>query len=73
MLNTKEDILKNTGNQTADGPLSFFPYYGSKWGPTNVWIFKISFLFNIRKKLIQVWNDMAVSKRQFSFLGELFL
>ncbi len=36
--------------------------------------FKISsYMFNIRNKLIQVWNEMRVSKWwQFSFLGEPF-
>ncbi len=29
------------------------------------------FVFNIRKKCIQVWNDMRVSK--WKYLGELFL
>ncbi len=35
MLNIKEDIFKNAGNQTIDGPhwLKYlFPYYGSQWG-----------------------------------------
>ncbi len=32
---------------------------------------KIIFMFNIRKKLTQVWNDMRVRRRrQISFLGE---
>ncbi len=37
-------------------------YYGSLWGPSTVLLpvfFKISsFVVNIRKKLVQVWNDM---------------
>ncbi len=56
MLNTKEDILKNAGNQTIDGPIDFYsisfstmevsgdqqPFGCSKF-------FKISsFVFNIR-------------------------
>ncbi len=63
MLNIKEDILKNAGNQTVDGPIDLvFLSLGSQWG-TTVWFFKISpFVFNIRNKCIQVWNDMRVSK-----------
>ncbi len=67
MLNIKEDILMNAGIQTVDGPhwlpLYFFPNYRSQWGLTTL-IFQNSFVFNIRKKLIQVWNDMKVSKWQ---------
>ncbi len=68
MLNIKKYILKNVGNQTVDGP-HWRPYsfptievnrdqqlIGSSE------FFKISsFVFNIRKKLTQVWNDMRVS------------
>ncbi len=47
-------------------------------GPTTVWsstFFKISsFVFNRRKKLTQIWNDMSMSKCQhFLFLGKLSL
>ncbi len=37
MLNIKEDILKNAGNQTVDGPIDLYSiYFGSQWGPTTV-------------------------------------
>ncbi len=45
----------------------FSPYYGSQWLPSIVWLptfFKIhvySFLFNRRKKLIPVWNNLSMS------------
>jgi len=58
LLNTKEDILKNVGNQTVNGPHWGKKYYGSQWGPLTVWLptfFKIlSFVFSKRKKFIQV-------------------
>jgi len=36
LLNTKEDILKNMGNQQLLDPIDFlsiFLFYGSQWGP----------------------------------------
>jgi len=38
LLNTKEDILKNMGNQQLLDPIDFLSiflssYYGSQWGP----------------------------------------
>ncbi len=35
VLNTKEDILKNVGNQTVAGPqwLPYIFFYQSQWGP----------------------------------------
>jgi len=58
-LNTKEDILKNAGNQL------FFLPYGSQRGQSTVWLpmfIKISsFLFSKRKKFIQVWINLRVS------------
>ncbi len=64
VLNKKEDILKNVGNQTVAGPIVFnskkkkkSKYYGSQRGPATVWLptfFKITFMFNRRKKVIQV-------------------
>jgi len=49
LLNTKEDILKNVGNQTVNCLVLTF--------------FKISsFLFNRRMKIIQCWNNMRASK-----------
>jgi len=37
LLNTKEDILKNVGNQTVEGTHSiFFPDNGSQWVPSTV-------------------------------------
>ncbi len=54
MLNTKEDILKNVGNQTVAGSHSLEKYYGGQWLPAIVWLptfSKISsFVFNRRKK-----------------------
>jgi len=35
LLNTKEYILKNVGNQTVDGHHGIFPYYVSQWGQSN--------------------------------------
>ncbi len=65
MLNTKEGNLKNAGNQMVM-VTDFYSLFGgqkSQWGPTTVWFFKISsFVFNIRNKLIHVWNDMSVNK-----------
>ncbi len=42
LLNTKEDILKNVGNQTVaiDFHNIFFPYYGNQWLPSTVWLGK---------------------------------
>jgi len=64
LLNTKEDILKNVGNQTVDGPLTK-KYCGSQWGPLTAWFptfFKISsFVFSRRKTLVQVWNNLRMS------------
>ncbi len=56
VLKTKEDILKNVGNQTVAGPQwLFFSYYQSQWGPATVWLptfFKISyFVFSTRIKI----------------------
>jgi len=47
---------------------SFFLSPGVYWGPTTVWLpaFKkkiSSFVFSTRKKLIQVWNNIRVSKK----------
>ncbi len=60
MLNTKEDALKNVGNQTVDGShcVSMEKQYGSQWLPATALLptfFKASSsVFNTRKKLIQV-------------------
>jgi len=68
LVNTKEDILKNDLNfVTIDfHRIFFFFYYGSQWCQTTVWFqsfFKIaSFVFSRRKKLIQVCNNLSVSK-----------
>jgi len=55
--------ILNVGNLTTQHPLTSIvrkKYY--QWGPATGWLptfFKIfSFLFNWRKKLIQVWNNM---------------
>jgi len=68
LLNTKEDILENDWNfGTIDFHSVFFFFYGRQWCQTTVWFqsfFKISsFVFNRRKKLIQViCNKLRVSK-----------
>ncbi len=66
MLNTKEDILKDFEEPNSCWSPLTEKCNGSQWGPSTFWLpafFKISsFIFNIRKKLIQVWNDMRVSK-----------
>jgi len=62
LLNTNEDIMKNVGNETVDGPHSRKKkYYGIQWLPSKsltFWLptfFKISsFVFNRGKKLIKV-------------------
>ncbi len=62
MLNTKEDILKNAGNQTVDGLVDFqsisfltMEVIGDQQLFGYSKFFKISyFVFNIRKKRIQV-------------------
>jgi len=65
LLNTKEDILTNDWNFDTIDFHSFFFYYGSQC-QTTVWFlsfFKISsFVFSRRKKLIQVCNNLRVSK-----------
>jgi len=42
-LNTKEDILKNVGNQTVDRTPFFFPYYVIQWGPSTVVVFRVNY------------------------------
>ncbi len=74
----KEDILKNAGNQTTDGPIDFYSIYfptmevnGDQQMFVSSKFFKIScFVFNIRKKLIQLWNDTRVSKVRFVLMVE---
>jgi len=66
LMNTKEDILKNVSNQTVAGPHRL-PYYEGKilWKSmgsikcpvTNI-LQIYSFVFNRRKKCIQVWNNL---------------
>ncbi len=62
-------ILKNVENQTVAGSVTyivFFSFYQSQCGPATVWLhtfFKIPyFVFSTRKKWIQVWDNMRVSK-----------
>jgi len=69
LLNTKEDILKNMGNQTVDGSCIEWgknKYYECQWGLSTLWLptfFKLSsFVFNRRKKFIRFWNNLKVSK-----------
>ncbi len=46
-------------------------YYGIQWGPRTVWLhtfFTICFfVFSRRKKFIQVWNSLTVSKLWWNF------
>ncbi len=64
------DILKKVENHTVSGPQwltqYFFSFYQSQCGPATVWLptfFKIPyFVFSTRKKWIQVWDNMWVSK-----------
>jgi len=64
----KKVFLKNVGNDIGliDIDQRGKKYYGSQWVWSTVWLptfFKISsFVFNRRKKLIQVWNNSRVSK-----------
>ncbi len=60
----------------------FSPYYGSQWLPAIVWLptfFKISsFVFNKRKKVIHVWNNLSLNVCQnnsliFCILVAIFL
>ncbi len=63
LLNTKGDISRNVGNQTVSGPC-WLPYYfcPHHWSQQHTFC-KISyFMFNRRKKIIQVWNNLRVSK-----------
>ncbi len=62
--NTKEDILKNVGNQSSSGALTciiFFSYYGKSMVPQN--------------SLVTNWQTTNTEGEQmmteFSFLGEL--
>jgi len=55
-------------------------YYGNQWLPSTFWLhifFKIaSVVFNRRKKLIQVCNNMRMSTNmmaKFAYLSELYL
>ncbi len=66
LLNTiYNDILKKVGNQLPVAT-DFHSFFQSQWLPATVWLptfFKISsFEFNRRKKLIQVRNNLRVSK-----------
>jgi len=55
-------------------PIDFHIMEGKKWGTSTVWLstfFKISsFVFSRRKKFMQVWNNLRVSKcwQNFHFL-----
>jgi len=49
LLNTKDDVLKNVDNQTADVAYSVKSYYGSQWSilwTSTVWV-EITILQNI--------------------------
>ncbi len=69
MLNIKEDILKNAGNQTVDGPIDLYSIYfptmevsGDQQLFSSSKFFKIYYFVFNRERFIQVWNDMMVSK-----------
>ncbi len=71
LLNTKDDILKNVGNQTVDDShcvfFVFFTYYGSKY-QKKVWLptfFKISCIQ--QKKETQ--TDLEQLEGEETFLG----
>ncbi len=74
VLNTEKYILKNPCNQTVTVAIDFCIM---EWLPLTVWLltfFKIMyFVFNRRKKFIQVWKQLEGKKMitQCSFLGEL--
>ncbi len=59
---TKEDILKNAGDQIVSGPIDFYslfcPYYRSQWDSN----LKHPSVFHI-----QVWTNMRVSKWRPNF------
>jgi len=65
LLNTKEDILKTVGNQTAVDFHICPLYYRSQWGSLTVMLaifFKISsFVFSRRNQFIQVWNNLRLN------------
>ncbi len=65
VLNTKEDIWKNIGNQTVAGS-HWLPCFfcRSQWLPSTVGILRN--IFFRWKKLIEVWNNMRM--RIFSFV-----
>jgi len=68
LLNTKEDILKNVGNQTVDHfPLTSIVWGKILWnsmGTINCLVTDILqnflFVFSRRKKFIQFWNKLRV-------------
>jgi len=69
-LNTKEDILKNVGNQIFDGtPLTSIVFVfhtmevnGAHQLFSNPYSSKYLILCLTEKKFIKVWNDLRVSK-----------
>jgi len=74
LLNTKEDILKNSWwTPLASIVLKKYIYCGRQWGPSTVWLqtfFKISsFVFNRRKKN----RFTGLEQLEYNFLGELSL
>jgi len=64
LLDTKEDILLND----ILAPLTSIvrEKYGSQWCPTTIWLSKylkkLSFVFSSKKKGMQVWNKLRMSK-----------
>jgi len=64
VLSSEENILAPI-QLTVAIDLLWEQYYGSQWVPSTIYLttfFKISFMFSRRKKLIQVWNNVSVSK-----------
>ncbi len=65
-LNTKEDILKN-----SEKPNKLWKSMGTVNCLITSILQNIFFYVQVRKKQIQVWNDIKDEWWQFSFLGEL--
>ncbi len=58
LLNTIEDILKNVDNQTVSVPIDFFVHAKNQLEP-KLLVYQPSSKYLL---IIQVWNDMKVSK-----------
>ncbi len=62
LLNIEENYLKNAGNQTVNG-FHCLPFLSLLWKSMGGGLRISSFVFNIRKKLIQVCNDMTMMSK----------